>query len=86
MALVGMMERPRGTFSHILQKEKFKALDSGSFWLSEHPEKPGYRWDTTINRICSWLKLERSYPERVISMLKNLSPFSFSKMKLYNFL
>jgi endonuclease/exonuclease/phosphatase family metal-dependent hydrolase len=40
------------------RKEKFNVLDSGSFWLSEHPEKPGWGWDAKLNRICSWLKLQ----------------------------
>lgn len=40
------------------KKERFKLLDSGDFWLSETPEKPGKGWDATCcNRICSWVKL-----------------------------
>lgn len=40
------------------KKDMFNVLDSGSFWLSEHPEKPGWGWDARNNRICSWLKLQ----------------------------
>lgn len=40
------------------KKDKFTVIDSGDFWLSEHPEKPGFGWDAKINRICSWLKLK----------------------------
>lgn len=39
--------------------DRFKVLDQGNFWLSEHPEKPGLGWDATCcNRICSWGKFE----------------------------
>ena len=38
---------------------RFKVLDQGDFWLSEHPEKPGRGWDgTCCNRICTWGKFE----------------------------
>lgn len=38
------------------KKERFKALKSGDFWLSETPDKPGKGWDATCcNRICSWV-------------------------------
>ena len=39
------------------KKDRFQLLDSGDFWLSETPEKPGLGWDATCcNRICSWAK------------------------------
>jgi len=52
----------KGEHSAIFYKKaKFNVLDSGDFWLSETPEKPGFGWDARNNRICSWLKLrERS--------------------------
>lgn len=40
------------------KKDVFNVKDSGNFWLSEHPEKPGPGWDARLNRICSWLKLQ----------------------------
>ncbi|MET0634521.1 MAG: endonuclease/exonuclease/phosphatase family protein [Chitinophagaceae bacterium] len=40
------------------RKDKYIVQDSGDFWLSEHPEKPGFGWDARNNRICSWLKLK----------------------------
>lgn len=40
------------------KKDKFIVSDSGDFWLSEHPEKPGFGWDARNNRICSWLKMK----------------------------
>ena len=37
------------------RKDRFKPLQSGNFWLSETPDKPGKGWDATCcNRICSW--------------------------------
>jgi len=39
------------------KKDRFKLLNSGDFWLSETPDKPGLGWDATCcNRICSWGK------------------------------
>ena len=41
------------------KKDRFKLLDSGDFWLSETPEKPGKGWDAKCcNRICSWGKFQ----------------------------
>lgn len=41
------------------KKQRFKVLQSGDFWLSETPEKPGKGWDATCcNRICSWIKFK----------------------------
>jgi endonuclease/exonuclease/phosphatase family metal-dependent hydrolase len=48
-----------GEHSAILyKKDLFLVADSGNFWLSETPGKPGLGWDATCcNRICSWVKL-----------------------------
>ncbi|KAA0991995.1 endonuclease/exonuclease/phosphatase family protein [Dyadobacter aurulentus] len=41
------------------KKDRFKLLQSGDFWLSETPDKPGKGWDATCcNRICSWGKFQ----------------------------
>ncbi|MFD1629387.1 endonuclease/exonuclease/phosphatase family protein [Pseudopedobacter beijingensis] len=41
------------------RKDKFELLDSGTFWLSETPEKPSYGWDAQkYRRICSWALLK----------------------------
>lgn len=41
------------------RKERFKLLESGDFWLSETPDKPGKGWDAKCcNRICSWGKFK----------------------------
>ena len=48
-----------GEFSAVFyKKDKYDLLDSGSFWLSETPEKPGKGWDAACIRICSWAKLK----------------------------
>lgn len=39
-------------------KEKYNALDSGTFWLSETPDKPSYGWDAVCRRVCTWVLLE----------------------------
>ena len=52
--------KDKGEHSAIFYKKAlYTVLDSGDFWLSEHPEKPGFGWDARNNRICSWLKLKR---------------------------
>ncbi len=49
-----------GEYSAIFfKKEKFKLLQSGTFWLSETPDVPGSKsWDAAITRICSWVQLQ----------------------------
>jgi len=49
-----------GEHSAILYKtDLFKLLDSGDFWLSETPDKPGLGWDAKCcNRIASWALFE----------------------------
>ncbi len=40
-------------------KNKFKALDSGTFWLSQYPDSVGFiGWDGACCRIATWAKLE----------------------------
>ncbi|WP_300598654.1 endonuclease/exonuclease/phosphatase family protein [Niabella sp.] len=41
------------------KKDRFALLQSGDFWLSETPDKPGKGWDARCcNRICSWVALK----------------------------
>lgn len=48
-----------GEFSAVFyKKDKYKLLDSGHFWLSETPDKPGKGWDAACIRICSYAKLK----------------------------
>lgn len=49
----------KGEFSAIFyNKERFEIRDSGTFWLSEAPDKPGHGWDANLNRVCSWVRLK----------------------------
>lgn len=50
-----------GEFSPIFyRKTDFEVLDSGTFWLSETPQKPGsMSWQTACTRVCTWAKLKR---------------------------
>lgn len=38
-------------------KEKYDLVDSGTFWLSETPQRPSKGWDAQFNRICTWAVL-----------------------------
>lgn len=38
-------------------KERFDLLDSGTFWLSDTPEKVSRGWDAALPRIATWVKL-----------------------------
>lgn len=49
-----------GEFSAVFyKKDKVKLLDSGTFWLSETPEKAGsLGWDAACRRVVSWGKFQ----------------------------
>ncbi len=42
----------------IYKKEKYSLVDSGTFWLSETPDKVSIGWDASCNRVCTWVVLE----------------------------
>jgi endonuclease/exonuclease/phosphatase family metal-dependent hydrolase len=47
--------KTKGEFAPVFyRRERFKLLDSGTFWLSDTPEKASRGWDGMCNRICSW--------------------------------
>ncbi|WP_143884853.1 endonuclease/exonuclease/phosphatase family protein [Chryseobacterium binzhouense] len=47
--------KEKGEFSALFyDKEKLQVLKSGTFWLSETPEKPSKGWDAAYNRICTY--------------------------------
>ena len=52
--------KTKGEYAAIFyRKDKFDALDSGTFWLSETPEKVGVMgWDAVCVRIATWAKLQ----------------------------
>ena len=46
-----------GEYAAIFYKtNRLRLLDSGNFWLSETPDRPGLGWDAACVRICSWGK------------------------------
>ena len=48
-----------GEFSAIFYlKTKYKVVESGTFWLSQTPDKPSLGWDAACNRVCTWAVLE----------------------------
>jgi len=48
-----------GEYSAIFYKTKqFNVLKSGTFWLSETPEKVSMGWDAVCNRVCTYVLLE----------------------------
>lgn len=50
----------KGEYCPVFYRKKlFKLLDSGTFWLSETPDKPSKGWDGKCRRICTWAYLER---------------------------
>jgi endonuclease/exonuclease/phosphatase family metal-dependent hydrolase len=40
------------------KRARFQKLNSGMFWLSETPDKPGLGWDAACNRYVQWIKLK----------------------------
>lgn len=48
-----------GEFSAILyDKQRLRAVDSGTFWLSETPDVPSKGWDAQLKRVCTWARLQ----------------------------
>lgn len=48
-----------GEYSAIFyNKEKFKIVESSTFWLSETPEKVSMGWDAVCNRVCTYAHFE----------------------------
>ncbi|AYO58514.1 endonuclease/exonuclease/phosphatase [Chryseobacterium sp. 6424] len=48
-----------GEYSAIFYNHrKFRMMASGTFWLSETPDKPSKGWDAAYNRVCSYVLLK----------------------------
>ncbi len=58
--------KTKGEYAAIFyKKEKFKLINSGTFWLSETPDIIGsVGWDASMERICSWAKLENNVSKK----------------------
>ncbi len=51
--------KQEGEYSAIFyKKNNYTLIDSGNFWLSTTPERPGPGWDANQTRICTWVKLK----------------------------
>ncbi|HMR89042.1 MAG TPA: endonuclease/exonuclease/phosphatase family protein [Saprospiraceae bacterium] len=51
--------KQKGEFSPIFyDSTQYEALQSGTFWLSETPEKPGKSWDAAFPRVCTYVLLK----------------------------
>ena len=49
----------KGEYSAVFYlKDKYTVLDSGTFWLSDTPDKVSFGWDAACRRVCSWVVLE----------------------------
>jgi len=47
--------KDKGEFASIFyKKDRFKVLKSGTFWLSETPDKVSKGWDADLERIATW--------------------------------
>lgn len=58
-----------GEFSPIFYlKERFKLIETNTFWLNEHPESVGLGWDARINRVVTWAKFEDKATSRQFIM------------------
>lgn len=40
------------------KKDRFEAIDSGNFWLSETPDRVSVGWDAALERIATWVVLK----------------------------
>ena len=48
-----------GEYSAVFyKKDKFKVLQSNTFWLSQTPDKVSMGWDAVCNRVCTYALLE----------------------------
>ena len=51
--------KEKGEFAPVFfRKDRFKELKSGTFWLSETPEKVSKGWDAALERIATWIVLK----------------------------
>lgn len=56
-----------GEYSSLFyRKSRFRALDSGTFWLSETPDSVSKGWDAALPRVCTWAHLEDLAAQRKI--------------------
>jgi endonuclease/exonuclease/phosphatase family metal-dependent hydrolase len=62
----GRDENNQGESSNILlKKDRFKIKVSGTFWLSETPDKVSKGWDAAINRVCTYVLLQDKTKKKI---------------------
>ncbi len=50
-------------------KQRFRLLDSGTFWLSETPARPGLKgWDAACARVVTWARLQDAGSGAILSV------------------
>lgn len=53
--------KDEGEYSAIFyKKDKFKVLESSTFWLSQTPENVSMGWDAVCNRVCTYALFENT--------------------------
>jgi endonuclease/exonuclease/phosphatase family metal-dependent hydrolase len=62
--------KEKGEYSAILfRQDAWELRDSGTFWLSDTPEKPGSAtWGNTVTRICTWGKFRHRASGRTLAV------------------
>lgn len=66
-----------GEFMAIFYKrDALELLDSGTFWLSETPEKPSKGWDARCKRVVTWGKFRCKKRVRYLFMRTRISIMS----------
>ena len=54
--------KEKGEFAPVFyRKDRYEELKSGTFWLSETPDKVSKGWDAALERIASWVVLKDKY-------------------------
>lgn len=57
----------KGESSNIFfRSSRFMLKDSGTFWLSETPEKISKGWDAALNRVCTYVLLKDKHTRKMI--------------------
>ena len=60
----------QGEFSPLaFRRDRFDAVESGTFWLSPTPTKPGKAWDAAYARIATWAMLRERGSGRRLAVL-----------------
>ena len=56
--------------------QRFKLVESGTFWFGETPDQPSPTWDNSPNRCCTWIRLEDRATERNLRIFTAHFPHS----------